>query len=39
MSQRHIARVADGFIILTMDGVVSIRSPERHQLLLGVSVC
>ena len=28
MSQRHIARVADGFIILTMDGVVRYAAPN-----------
>lgn len=28
ISQRHIARVADGFIILTMDGVVRYASPN-----------
>ncbi len=28
MSQRHIARVSDGFIILTMDGVVRYASPN-----------
>lgn len=28
MSQRHIARVADGFIILTMDGVVRYSAPN-----------
>ena len=28
MSQRHVARVADGFIVLTMDGVVRYASPN-----------
>ena len=28
MSQRHIARVADGFIILTMDGIVRYAAPN-----------
>ncbi|PWG65363.1 sensor histidine kinase [Bifidobacterium callitrichidarum] len=28
MSQRHIARVADGFIVLTLDGVVRYASPN-----------
>ena len=28
MSQRHIARVSDGFIVLTMDGVVRYASPN-----------
>ena len=38
MSQRHIARVADGFIILTMDGVVLLKEndpvPETLPLVL-----
>ena len=31
MSQRHIARVADGFIILIMDGVVRYAAPNAMR--------
>ena len=33
MSQRHVARVSDGFIMLTQEGVRTLRLAQRHQLL------
>lgn len=38
MSQRHIARMADGFIILTVDGVVRYAAPNAIS-CSAVSAC